>query len=211
MNIFDYYMFYKPYGCVTAQRDEKEKTIMEYLKDLKEKKIQPVGRLDKETEGFLLLTNDGKFNQFLTHPDNHISKTYFFYAMGVFTEEKKKKIEQGICLQKDTIQGKKQILTKPAVVELEESLLLKELKNRIPQEIFQKISKNLPEQPIISGFITITEGKKHQVRRMLKAAGCYVVYLKRTAIGKVKLDENLKRGEYRKLTREEYECLKRER
>ena len=69
-------MFNKPVGCVTARTDERYPTVMDYFKELENENLSPVGRLDRETEGLLFITDDGQWNQKLTHPDHHIEKTY---------------------------------------------------------------------------------------------------------------------------------------
>ena len=88
MEELKYYMFHKPRGCITAVTDPTHKTVMEYFADEKVEGLHPVGRLDKDTEGLLLITNDGKWNQEIMHPENHVPKTYFFWALGELDEEK---------------------------------------------------------------------------------------------------------------------------
>ncbi len=83
-----YYMFHKPLGCITAKKDESLKTVMDYFAEDLRNKLFPVGRLDKDTEGLLLLTNDGDFNNRLMNPMNHVDKTYLFVALGSLDEEK---------------------------------------------------------------------------------------------------------------------------
>ena len=187
----EYYMFHKPKGCITAVKDEMHKTVMDYFQGVPEPGLHPVGRLDKETEGLLLITNDGKWNQELMHPDHHVTKTYLFWALGELSQEKIRQIENGIPLRG--------MVAKPAQIQLCDTKTLGDIMN-LAGGI--KVG-NRKEQPVFSGTIGITEGKKHQVRRMLKAVGCYVVYLKRIAIGGLTLDETLQPGEYRKLTEEE--------
>ncbi|MCI5882612.1 MAG: 16S rRNA pseudouridine(516) synthase [Clostridiales bacterium] len=187
----EYYMFHKPKGCITAVKDEMHKTVMDYFQGVSEPGLHPVGRLDKETEGLLLITNDGKWNQELMHPDHHVTKTYLFWALGELSQEKIRQIENGIPLRG--------MVAKPAQIQLCDTKTLGDIMN-LAGGI--KVG-NRKEQPVFSGTIGITEGKKHQVRRMLKAVGCYVVYLKRIAIGGLTLDETLQPGEYRKLTEEE--------
>ena len=73
--MYHYYMFHKPFGCVSARRDDRYPTVMDYFKELHNENLSPVGRLDRETTGLLLITDDGVFNQKLTHPDFHKEKT----------------------------------------------------------------------------------------------------------------------------------------
>ena len=82
-----YYMFHKPFGCVTARRDDRYPTVMDYFKELHNDRLSPVGRLDRETTGLLLITDDGIFNQKLTHPSYHKEKTYEFTLLGDLTPE----------------------------------------------------------------------------------------------------------------------------
>lgn len=196
-----YYMFHKPSGCVTAKKDDKHKTVMDYFAPELQEKLHPVGRLDKDTEGLLLFTNDGAWNQYLMHPDNHVEKTYFFWAVGELNQEKKQQLEQGVYLKS---QPEK---TKPAKLEILNKGTLQEIEPLFYGKKCSNIIKNPRNQNVISGYLTIKEGKKHQVKRMLKAVGCYVVYLKRIQVGDLTLDENLPRGGYRELTSEELQLL----
>lgn len=77
-----YYMFYKPFGCVTAHRDDLFPVVMDYFSELHNDRLSPVGRLDRETEGLLIVTDDGKWNQYMTNPEFHVPKTYEFAALG---------------------------------------------------------------------------------------------------------------------------------
>lgn len=189
-----YYMFHKPAGCITARKDEVNKTVFDFFDDVNMKGVFHVGRLDKDTEGLLLLTNDGEFEHQLMYPEKHVEKTYFFWALGTLDEEDKKQLEQGVYI------GQGEILTKPAKIKVHKSGGYKELKHEIAIESLDNIDSNNYDQPVISGYLTISEGRKHQVKRMLKAVGCYVVYLKRISIGGLMLDESLEKGQYRFLT-----------
>jgi 16S rRNA pseudouridine516 synthase len=192
-----YYMFHKPAGCITATKDAVHKTVFDFLHELDQKGIFHVGRLDQDTEGLLLLTNDGEFEHQLMSPKKDIEKTYFFWALGSLGEEDIRKIEQGVLLSKD------EPLTKPARVEVQKSGLLHALKCEIPAGSYCALDYNEQLQHVVSGTLTITEGRKHQVKRMLKAVGCYVIYLKRISIGGLTLDETLEKGQYRLLTEAE--------
>lgn len=202
-----YYMFNKPAGYITARKDSINKTVFDFFHDVNMKGVFHVGRLDKDTEGLLLLTNHGEFEHHLMHPQKHVEKTYFFWALGSLDEEDRNQLEQGISI------GKDEILTKPAKIEVEKYGTYKEHKNEIiiKNEMVIKNSRNLDSnhynQPVVSGYLTIQEGRKHQVKRMLKAVGCYVVYLKRISIGGLRLDKSLKKGQYRSLTEGEVQKL----
>ena len=91
-----YYMFHKPAGCVTAIRDAREETVMDYLKNAPEKELAPVGRLDKDTEGFLLITNDGELAHFLLSPKRHVEKTYYARVEGSLRTDAVRLFEEGI-------------------------------------------------------------------------------------------------------------------
>jgi 16S rRNA pseudouridine516 synthase len=196
-----YYMFHKPSGCVTARSDEKDKTVFDYFKDMGTDGLFPVGRLDKDTEGLLFITNDGEFNHQLMYPDKHVDKIYYFWAFGSLEEEQIRQIEAGISINDE------EPLTKPATLKVVRAGLFSELKDEIQGTKYEKVKKNRDVQPVLSGYITISEGRKHQVKRMLRAFGCYVIYLKRISIGDVALDESLEKGQYRSLTEEEVKSL----
>lgn len=191
--MFHYYMFNKPYGCVTARTDARYTTVMDYFKELENENLSPVGRLDLETEGLLIITDDGKWNQKMTNPKFSKEKVYEFISMGSLTEEKINILENGM-----KISGMDK-LTAPAKVEVIEYSTFEKMGDRVRPEIYEKLKRNLPTQPMTFGRITITEGKKHQVRKMLKAVNCYVVSLKRVAFGGIWLDENLKAGEWKEI------------
>lgn len=190
-----YIMFHKPAGCITARKDERHPTVLDYF-DLSERAgLFPVGRLDKDTEGLLLLTNDGTFDYQLMNPKHHVEKMYFFWALGSISEEEKQTIEAGICIRDEE-------RTKPAKLVIDQVGFYDEFAKEI-DGVVARIDTKSYRKPVVSGYLTITEGKKHQVKRMLRAVGCFVIYLKRVSIGELKLDENLKPGEYRELSKDE--------
>lgn len=195
-----YYMFNKPSGCITATKDKDSKTVFDYFNE-DMNGVFHVGRLDKDTEGLLLLTNDGEFEHHLMHPTKHVNKTYFFWALGFLNDDDKESLEDGIFLE----QGK--VLAKPAKIEIYKEGNYLDFKDEICIESLENIHSKNYNPKVVSGYLTISEGKKHQVKRMLKAVGCYVVYLKRVAIGDLKLDESLEKGQYRKLTKDEINML----
>jgi 16S rRNA pseudouridine516 synthase len=196
-----YFMFHKPSGCVTARKDEENPTVLEYFSPEHQKGLFPVGRLDKDTEGFLLLTNDGEFSHGLMHPKQHVEKTYFFWAYGTLDEEAMEGLKLGVII------GDEEELAKAIKIEVKEQGLYQELKNNMNFVNRKEIRINPYEQSVVSGYLTISEGRKHQVKRMLKAVGCYVAYLKRVSIAGVYLDETLEQGQYRELTSEELKAL----
>lgn len=191
--MYHYYMFHKPFGCVCARRDDRYPTVMDYFTDLNNPELSPVGRLDRATEGLLLVTDDGVFNQMLTHPSHRKEKTYVFTAMGTLSEDDVHALEHGVQLK-----GTKQ-LTAPARVTVTGASTLCELLPTLHPEIQAASLHNRPEHPIVFGQITVTEGKKHQVRRMLKAVGCCILSLKRISMGDFVLDESLAPGQWKEI------------
>lgn len=190
---FHYYMFHKPFGCVSARRDALYPTVMDYFKELNNPDLSPVGRLDRETEGLLLITDDGKWNQRMCNPVYKKKKHYSFLVLGDLTEEKKSQLEQGVKL----IGSEKP--TAPAEVRIGEHLTLQEVQEEIHPEVWQKVCKNRPEMPVTRGEIIITEGRKNQIRRMMKQVNCCVVILKRHSMDGIELDPNLAPGQWKEL------------
>ena len=176
---FVYYMMNKPQGVISATEDPKHKTVLDLLDDLaRSKEVFPVGRLDIDTHGLLLLTNDGKLAHALLSPKRHVDKTYLAQVDGIMTQEDVEIFAQGIPL--------KDFICQPAKLEL----------------VSVDSEKNQSQIRV-----TIAEGKFHQVKRMVAYCGKEVVDLQRLTMGILTLDENLKRGEWRRLTTEELENL----
>jgi 16S rRNA pseudouridine516 synthase len=196
-----YYMFHKPAGCITARKDTVEKTVFDFLDKINSDGLFHVGRLDKDTEGLLLFTNDGDFNNQLMRPQKHVEKRYYFIAFGSLDQEARKQLENGVSI------GEGEALTMPAKIDEVKCGTYKEFKQQIHVERFHNIESSRYEQPVVSGYLTISEGRKHQVKRMLKAVGCHVVYLKRVSIGELILDETLEKGQYRRLQESEIQKL----
>lgn len=173
---FYYYMLNKPAGVVSAVSDKVCETVIDLLDVTPKKGLFPVGRLDKDTEGLLLITNDGELSHNLLSPTKHVDKKYYVELNGSLIASDIELFQKGLDI------GEKN-LTKPAKLEI-----IDEEKKK--------------------AYITITEGKYHQVKRMFAAIGLTVTYLKRISMGALVLDEQLKTGEYRKLTIDEIESLK---
>lgn len=196
MDKFHYYMFNKPCGCVTARKDDKHTTVMDYFKELDNDKLSPVGRLDKETEGLLIITDDGQFNQRMTNPEYKKDKIYEFIVFGNVDDNTKNRLEEGVILNNSDI------MTSPAKVEIiyrTDFAHLQYIKKDMPSVLLEKIKANRPDNPVTMGKITITEGRKRQVRRMFRTVGCYVIYLKRIQIDNIVIDEKLKPGEWKEI------------
>lgn len=168
---FEYYMMNKPAGVLSATNDKRQKTVLDLIDGQHRKDLFPVGRLDKDTVGLLLITNNGKLAHELLSPSKHVDKTYLAKVDGVINEDDVKAFEKGIKLDDD-------FTTLPAKLEIKDP----------------------------SGheaLVTIHEGKFHEIKRMFHACGKEVVYLKRLSMGAIRLDENLREGEYRPLSRDE--------
>ncbi len=176
---YRYFLLHKPSGVITATKDNHNKTVIDLLSKELSGDFFPVGRLDKDTEGFLLITNDGELSHRLLSPKKHVAKTYYVECSGELTSEKVLQLEQGLHIgdEKPTL---------PAKVET--------LKSEKTSYVIK---------------LTITEGRFHQVKRMIQAIGGEVTYLKRLSMGGLELDESLQKGDYRELTQEEVDILKR--
>ena len=188
-----YYMFNKPFGCVTARRDDRFPVVMDYFRSLENEHLSPVGRLDRETEGLLMITDDGIWNQEMTNPAFHVPKTYEFTALGTLDKEKLRKLSEGVLLI-----GSDRPTTSASVTVTGTSILSKVVPHLHP-DMQEKLKYNLPDHPVVFGTITISEGRKRQIRRMLKVVGCCVIQLKRISMGDLILDPKLKPGEYKEI------------
>lgn len=188
-----YYMFNKPFGCVTAHRDDRFPVVMDYFRSLENDRLSPVGRLDRETEGLLMITDDGVWNQKMTNPAFHVPKTYEFVALGTLNEENLQRLSEGVLLI-----GSDRPTTGASVTVTGTSLLSKVVPHLHP-DMQEKLKYNLPDHPVVFGTITISEGRKRQIRRMLKVVGCCVIRLKRISMGELLLDPELKPGEYKEI------------
>ena len=176
---FVYYMMNKPQGVISATEDSKHRTVLDLLDDIAQtKEVFPVGRLDIDTHGLLLLTNDGQLAHALLSPKRHVDKTYLAHVEGIMTQEDVETFVKGIPLKDFTCQ--------PAKLEI---VSVDSVKN----------------QSLVR--VTIAEGKFHQVKRMVAYCGKEVVDLQRLTMGTLVLDENLEQGEWRRLTKEELEVL----
>ncbi len=177
---YEYYLLNKPQGVVSATEDSRYETVISLIRDRKRDDLFPVGRLDIDTEGLLLITNDGDLAHQLLSPKKHVDKVYFARVDGELPADAKNRMKEGLEISEG-------ILTLPADLEI-----LNYGQNRASSEI----------------RLTIREGKFHQVKRMFEVLGCSVVYLKRLSMGSLTLDETLEPGQYRLLTEEEIGELK---
>lgn len=177
---FYYIMMNKPKDYICANDDKYNKCVVDLIDDFDKESMIIVGRLDIDTTGLLLLTNDGLLSHKLTSPKNNHPKTYYAITDKEFDLDAVNKFKEGITIFLDSLTP---YVCKSAVLDIDE---------------------NNPK----NAYITITEGKYHQVKKMCKACGNNVLELKRISIGNIKLDENLELGMYRELTKEEEDILK---
>ena len=188
--MYHYYLFHKPFGCVTARRDERYPTVMDWFRALDNPDLSPVGRLDRETEGLLLITDDGMFNRELTRPEFHKEKVYEFLVLGDLTEEKRQALEAGVLMNGEDTP------TAPARITVTGKSTLGAVLPALHPEIQEKSRHNPMDRPVTFGSITITEGRNRQVRRMMKTQRLLVLALKRVKMGAFALPEGLKPGEW---------------
>ena len=172
---FQYFMLNKPAGVVSARSDAFDKTVVDLIEGFHRADLFPVGRLDKDTVGLLLITNDGQLAHRLLAPNKHVDKQYFVRLELPVDETDAQAFAQGIDIGDDT-------LTLPAVLRL------------------------VPEDEHCA-YVTLHEGRFHQVKRMFEARGNSVVYLKRVSMDSLVLDETLQEGQSRPLTTEELALL----
>lgn len=177
-NKYTYIMLNKPAGYLSATKDNNRKTIMELFEDkYRNIGLFPVGRLDKDTVGLLILTNDGDFAHNTLSPKKHVKKTYIAHIEGTLPENAVEIFNKGVILKDFTCESS--------------DLIIEGTENG---------------NTVVK--VTIHEGKYHQIKKMFLSLNCKVVYLKRISFGKIKLDNNLKEGEYRPLSEKEMNFVK---
>lgn len=179
---YRYYLLHKPAGCVTAVTDATHQTVMDLFPADIRGGLSPVGRLDRDTEGLLLITNDGEFTHHILSPSHHIPKTYLAELDYALPEDAVARFKEGLDIGDED-------LTLPAELEL--------------------LDPYVHENGYVRhrALVTIHEGRYHQVKRMFHAVGCKVLYLKRLSIGNLTLD-GLGSGDFRRLTEQELADLK---
>lgn len=175
---FVYLMMNKPKGVISATEDKVESTVIDLIDpSYAHYELFPVGRLDKDTTGLLLLTNDGAFNHALMSPRKHVDKVYVAEVDGEMTADDVRRFAEGVELEDG-------YTTKPARLEL-----------------ISKSGRRLTVR------LTLSEGKYHQVKRMIAAVGKHVERLERVQIGALELDPTLEPGSYRELSEEEVDLF----
>ena len=175
---FSYYMMNKPIGVLSSTEDRKQKTVLDLITEKHRKDLFPVGRLDKDSEGLILIMNDGQLAHTLLSPKNHIEKRYYIEIPVLLEDSDIAPLRFGIQYDKD-------LIAEPAKV---------------------RVLSAEKEKPAIE--IIITEGKFHQIKKMFLTVGVKVLSLKRTHFGAFELDQNLAAGEYRALNQTELEKVK---
>ena len=176
---FVYYMLNKPAGIISASDDDRESTVVDLIGEPKRRDLFPVGRLDRDTEGLLLITNDGALAHRLLSPKHHVDKVYYARVSGILEDSDIELFRDGLVLT-----GGLECL---------------------PAEL--KVLSVSEDDYTSEAEITIREGKFHQVKRMFSSIGAEVVYLKRLSMGPLVLDPGLEPGAYRRLTEEEMSSL----
>ena len=176
---FVYYLLNKPKGVISATEDDRHKTVLDLLDDTaRQKEVFPVGRLDVDTHGLLLLTNNGQLSHAMLSPKRHVAKVYQAQVAGLMDQADVERFAQGIELKDFSCQ--------PAQLEI--------------------IERDEGAQTSLV-HITLSEGKFHQVKRMVLACGKEVTDLQRLSMGPLQLDPSLELGQWRRLTEEEMQSL----
>lgn len=176
---FVYYMLNKPAGIISASEDSRETTVVDLIDEPARRDLFPAGRLDRDTEGLLLITNDGALAHRLLSPKHHVDKTYYVKVSGILTDADAEAFREGIVL--------------PDGLEC------------MPADL--KILSARDADAASEAEVTIREGKFHQIKRMFAALGKEVTYLKRLSMGPLTLDPALEPGSYRRLTESELALL----
>lgn len=172
-----YYLLYKPSGVVSAVRDSEHKTVIDLISE--KDKVEGLYPIDRDTEGLLIVTNNGPLGYRMLHPKHHVAKTYYVEVNGFLERDAITFFEEGVVFDDGT-------KCKPA-----------------------ELTIDTANNDKSTARITITEGKFHQVKKMFLAYGVKVIYLRRISFGDLRLDMNLKPGQYRRLRDSEAAILKR--
>lgn len=237
---FVYYMLNKPAGVISATEDKKQPTVLDLLPKERRKGIAPVGRLDKDTVGLLLLTNDGDLAHRLLSPKHHVDKVYFVRVRGKLTNADVQAFAEGLRISEDflCLPAKLEVLRTDLTELPQKTADLTGSSERHdfsakPESLLADIAEfplKISEQPESSSaqrdgvlsavpestetaseaLVTIQEGKFHQIKRMFEAVGKEVLYLKRLSMGPLTLDPDLPEGACRRLTDTELSALRKE-
>ncbi|MCB5388582.1 rRNA pseudouridine synthase [Blautia glucerasea] len=217
---FVYYLLHKPAGYVSATEDTREKTVLELVPKDGRRNLFPVGRLDKDTEGLLLVTDDGQLAHQLLSPKKHVDKTYFAVTEGKVVPEDIEKIQVGVDIgdEEPALPGKLEILKVWEENPKQEVASGKDCERKNVkgdsetmtdkadnEEYKADVEKSFWRSEIL---LTIQEGRFHQVKRMMEAVGKKVIYLKRISMGPLTLPDDLPKGQARELTPDELAALR---
>ena len=221
-----YYMLHKPAGVLSASEDRRQTTVVDLINlndELVRKDLFPVGRLDKDTEGLLIITNDGPLAHQLLVPKHHIDKTYYAIVTGTITEDDQRAFTRGIRYDEKltALPATLRVLsTGKTVAALRRALGFTATSERLlrtrlagPAFIGAEEPADITDDTLVSEVeITIQEGKFHQIKKMVKAlpGGKEILYLRRISMGALRLDPTLAPGEFRKLSEDEIKILKKE-
>ncbi|MFC3800997.1 pseudouridine synthase [Cohnella sp. GCM10012308] len=224
-----YVMLHKPAGFVSATEDNRDRTVLELLpEELRVFSPFPVGRLDKDTEGLLLLTNDGKLSHDLLSPRKHVPKTYLALVAGLVGSEDIATFATGVTLDDGyvTLPAALRVLSSPKIeadlaadgiagnMRASSTFTMDEAIGRLDTFPALLTNRTSWQEAVAAGEplswieLTIAEGKYHQVKRMFEAVGKKVLYLRRTEMGPLPLDETLAPGQWRELAEDELERLR---
>ena len=197
---FVYYMMNKPAGVISASDDSREETVVDLIDEQKRKDLFPAGRLDRDTEGLLLITNDGALAHRLLSPKHHVDKRYYAEVSGTVTEDDVQAFADGLVLPDglECLPAKLEVLR---AADDDEEVSSDESS---PEDISHEVEFLATSEV----EVVIQEGKFHQIKRMFAARGMEVLYLKRLTMGPLVLDDTLEPGEYRRLTEKELQSLK---
>lgn len=180
LSIFEYFILNKPAGYVSATKDNTAPTVLSLIESTRHD-LFPVGRLDKDTEGLLLITNDGALSHKLLSPKRHVDKTYYAKVDGIVTQDDILAFERGLKIGDEDLDVA--MPSKLTILDINE------------------------QDNCSTVHITIQEGKFHQVKRMVQAVGKNVTYLQRISFGPMNLPNDLALGDFRPLTPGEIEML----
>ncbi len=190
------FMFHKPKGYLTARSDRTRPTIMCFFPAEAQAVLHPVGRLDLDTEGLLLLTDDGMLDHRLLRPEHRVEKIYRWRCFGRLDEDAMQALRRGVELEGLGCRSA------PARARLLGYSTIGENEAMLPAKKHNHLMKN-PQRPVTEGLLAVTEGRKHQIKLMIKAVGGHVFALKRLSIGSLVLDPALGPGAFRALRAEE--------
>ena len=200
-NAYEYYILNKPAGVLSASRDKKEKTVIDLIPEPKRRDLFPVGRLDRDTVGLLLITNDGQLSHRLLSPGKHVSKVYRVLIQGELPENAAELTEQGLEIGDEEPAAPARL----HVVGEASPARVRELLERygLDPEALLREAPNLTETEI-----TLTEGRFHEVKRIFAALGCEVMFLQRLSMGTLTLPPELGPGESMPLTGKQLDFIR---